>query len=133
MTQHNNRAVPDTGAATCSLAPGALGNRVDEWRSLTAQALHREIGPGRVLSTYPNNPDIARGFAELIDAEKECCPFLQFDVQEHDTVLRVQLRYPSDFAPSRLRAGIAPGLTGVGGGRHVPPRISCARCSGDDG
>jgi hypothetical protein len=98
MTQHSP-ALSGTDAAACSLAPGALGDRVDDWRSLTAQALHREIEPGRVLSTYPNNPHIARRFAELIDAEKECCRFLQFDVQQRDTLLHVELRYPPDFAP----------------------------------
>jgi hypothetical protein len=69
MTQHSP-ALSGTDAAACSLAPGALGDRVDDWRSLTAQALHREIEPGRVLSTYPNNPHIARRFAELIDRRR---------------------------------------------------------------
>jgi hypothetical protein len=98
MTQQNP-ALSGSDAAACSLAPGALGNRVDEWRSLTAQALHREVEPGRVLSTYPNTPEIAGRVAELIDAEKECCPFLQFDVQRRDTLLQVELRYPPDFGP----------------------------------
>jgi hypothetical protein len=98
MTQQNP-ALSGSDAAACSLAPGALGDRVDEWQSLTAQALHHEIGPRRVRSTYRNNPDIARRFAELIDAERECCPFLQFDVQQRDTLLQVELRYPPDFAP----------------------------------
>jgi hypothetical protein len=64
-SNHHTPVVFDSEAAGCSLPPGALGNRVDEWRSLTAQALHREIAAGRVLRTYPNGPDIARRFAEL--------------------------------------------------------------------
>jgi hypothetical protein len=93
-------AVPDSGAAACSLTPDALGNRVGDWRSLTEQALHREFGAGWVLGTYPNTPAIAHGFAELIEAEKECGPFFQFHVHERDTMLQVELRYPPHFAPS---------------------------------
>ena len=84
--------------ATCSLSPSALSERRGAWRSLMAQALHRRVEPGRVLSTYPNGPEIARSLAQLVEAEKDCCPFLEFDIRENDSTIEVELRYPTEFA-----------------------------------
>jgi hypothetical protein len=84
--------------ATCSLSPSALSDRRGAWRSLMAQALHRRVEPGHVLSTYPNEPEIARSLAQLVEAEKGCCPFLEFDLREGDSTIEVQLRYPPEFA-----------------------------------
>jgi hypothetical protein len=84
--------------ATCSLSPNALSARGDAWRSLMAQALHRRVEPGRVLSTYPNGPEIARSLAQLVEAEKDCCPFLEFEIRETDSTIEVELRYPPEFA-----------------------------------
>ena len=84
--------------ATCSLSPDGLSERRGAWRSLMAQALHRRVEPGRVLSTYPNGPEIARSLAQLVEAEKDCCPFLEFDIRESDSTIEVELRYPPEFA-----------------------------------
>ena len=84
--------------ATCSLSPNALSERRGAWRSLMAQALHRRVEPGRVLSTYPNGPEIAKSLAQLVEAEKDCCPFLEFDIRESDSTIEVELRYPPEFA-----------------------------------
>jgi hypothetical protein len=86
------------GGATCSLSPNALSPRRGAWRSLMAQALERRVEPGRVRSTYPNGPEIARSLAQLVEAEKECCPFLEFDIRESDSTIEVELRYPPAFA-----------------------------------
>jgi hypothetical protein len=84
--------------ATCSLSANARSDRGGSWRSLIAQALHRRVEPGRVLSTYPNGPEIARSLAQLVEAEKDCCPFLEFDIRESDSTIEVELRYPPEFA-----------------------------------
>jgi MerR family transcriptional regulator, copper efflux regulator len=84
--------------AGCSLSPTALSERRDAWHSLMAQALHRRVEPGRVLSTYPNAPEVARSLAQLAEAEKDCCPFLEFDIRESDSTIEVELRYPPEFA-----------------------------------
>jgi hypothetical protein len=90
--------VSDPERAACSLSPTALSDRRGAWRSLTAQALHRRVEPGRVLGTYPNRPEIARSLAQLVEAEKDCCPFLEFDIREGDSTIEVELRYPPEFA-----------------------------------
>ena len=84
--------------ATCSLSPDALSERRGAWRSLMAQALHRRVEPGHVLTTYPNGPEVARSLAQLVEAEKDCCPFLEFDIRESDSTIEVELRYPPEFA-----------------------------------
>jgi hypothetical protein len=84
--------------ATCSLSPNALSERRGAWRSLIAQALDRRVEPGRVLSTYPKGLEIARSLAQLVEAEKDCCPFLEFDIRESDSTIEVELRYPPEFA-----------------------------------
>jgi hypothetical protein len=90
--------VSDPERAACSLSPTALSDRRGAWRSLMAQALHRRVEPGRVLGTYPNRPEIARSLAQLVEAEKDCCPFLEFDIREGDSTIEVELRYPPEFA-----------------------------------
>jgi hypothetical protein len=90
--------VSDPERAACSLSPTALSDRRGAWRSLTAQGLHRRVEPGRVLGTYPNRPEIARSLAQLVEAEKDCCPFLEFDIREGDSTIEVELRYPPEFA-----------------------------------
>jgi hypothetical protein len=88
----------DPERASCSLSPNALSERGGAWRSLMAQALHRRVEPGRVLGTYPNRPEIAQSLAQLVEAEKDCCPFLEFDIRESDSTIEVELRYPPEFA-----------------------------------
>jgi hypothetical protein len=91
-------AVSEPEGATCSLSPDALAERRDAWRSLMVQALRRRVEPGRVVSTYPKAPQIARSLAQLVEAEKDCCPFLEFDIREGDSTIEVELRYPPELA-----------------------------------
>jgi hypothetical protein len=90
--------VSDPERASCSLSPNELSERGGAWRSLMAQALHRRVEPGRVLGTYPNRPEIAQSLAQLVEGEKDCCPFLEFDIRESDSTIEVELRYPPEFA-----------------------------------
>jgi hypothetical protein len=99
MSDTTTASNPEGAGATCSLSPNALSERQGAWRSLTTQALQRRVEPGCVLSTYPNRPEIVQRLAELVEAEKECCPFLEFDIREGDSVIEVELRYPPEFAP----------------------------------
>lgn len=105
MTGHHDDCVAHPDGPACTLAPRALEDRIRDWQSLAARALTRESGDGRVRATYPNRPEVAQRLAELIDAEKECCSFLVFEVQERGSVLEVELRYPADFAPLLAHEG----------------------------
>ena len=81
----------------CNLSSPDLSDRVAAWRSLGAQALRRTAEPGRVVSTYPKHPELAGALTELIEAERECCPFLEFEVREQESEIEVELRYPPEF------------------------------------
>ena len=79
----------------CDLTREAFGERVQEWRALAKAALRRTEAPGRIVTDYPSN---VRGRLEtLIEAERECCPFLEFDIRERADVIEVEVRFPPDF------------------------------------
>jgi hypothetical protein len=84
-------------APTCALLPTALTDRQSEWRVLTDQALSRKVGPGWISSTYPAK--ILGKLQALIEAEADCCPFLDFDVRQHGKTVEVELRFPLEFEP----------------------------------
>lgn len=100
---------PAPAAASCKLSADALTTRVGEWRSLAGTALRRRVEPGRVITVFPNRADVARAVTRLAAAEAECCPFLEFDVREDGSELRVELRYPREFTET-----LAGFLAGVG-------------------
>lgn len=81
----------------CSLGAGELGDRVAAWRELTARVVRRIHRPGRVTSVYPGERDLVERLTQLIDAERECCPLLQFSLREADDGLHVTLEYPDGF------------------------------------
>lgn len=85
--------------ATCSLSPDALGDRVSAWRQLARTALQRRARPGYAVTTYPNTPETLERLRQLIDAERDCCSFLGFDVHEERDSIVVELRYPPEFGP----------------------------------
>ena len=88
-----------TDGATCSLDEMALAERLAQWRELAAEAVPVEITPGRSVSDHRNSPDVRQRLSALIDAERDCCSFLDFTVQERGDHLRVELRYPPEFEP----------------------------------
>jgi MerR family transcriptional regulator, copper efflux regulator len=91
----------DTGpfnAPGCTLSPDGLTGRVNEWREVAAHALRRRVEPGRVVTSYPNRPELAQRLTRLIAAERQCCPFLDFTVRHDEAVIAVELRYPPQFA-----------------------------------
>jgi hypothetical protein len=60
--------------------------------------LEQRVEPGRVLSTYPDVPEVAPRLARLVAAERDCCPLLDVDVSTDGGVSSVDLRYPAHAA-----------------------------------
>ena len=81
----------------CSLDEMALAERLAQWRTLASAGVPVATEAGRSVSDYPNRPDIAQRLRELIAAERDCCSFLDFTVEERGEHLRVELRYPPEF------------------------------------
>src|SRR5262245_6405588 len=76
----------------CTLDASGRAQRGDEWRALGRDALidvHEEGGV--VTSSWRRDTEIERRLEELVDAERICCSFLDFDLdrQEDTLVLRV--------------------------------------------
>jgi MerR family copper efflux transcriptional regulator len=84
---------PETSFA-CTLSGPELLERIQAWQDVASQATSREVHEGRVVSTYPPDPQLLVRLRDLIAAEAECCPFMQFHVEERPTHVVVELRVP---------------------------------------
>ena len=74
----------------CSLAATDLEARLAEWRDLRADALISEHSEGHVVtSVWRRDADAEARLRALVDAERECCPFLGFELAEEGEVVRL--------------------------------------------
>jgi hypothetical protein len=79
----------------CSLDAGGKKTRFDEWRELKRVGLVGESREGRVLTTvWTAEAGIPARLEMLIEAERQCCAFLDFEVEELDDVIRVRTVFP---------------------------------------
>lgn len=88
-----------TADVTCGLAPLELGERIVAWRMLATRATNRTVEQGRIVATYPHDPELVARLTELIAAERDCCSFLRFTVHNERDVIRLELVYPPAFEP----------------------------------
>lgn len=67
-------------------------DRVSEWRSLRADALIDETThDGVTLAVFQRRPDVMRRLLALIEAERDCCSFLEFRVREQGDRVSVEV------------------------------------------
>ncbi|MGH2556595.1 MAG: hypothetical protein ACRDHO_12880 [Actinomycetota bacterium] len=81
----------------CTLSGPELIERIREWTDVASHATSREVHESRVVSTYPADRQLLARLRNLIAAEAECCPFMEFHVEEQPTHVVVELRVPSDM------------------------------------
>ncbi len=80
----------------CSLDDQELAVRRAGWRALERRALVRtEARPDGRLLVFRGGEDTARALRALIEAERECCPFLDFRLDRAGDEVRVSLTYPA--------------------------------------
>ena len=80
----------------CSLDDQELAVRRAGWRALERRALVRtEARPDGRLLVFRGGEDTGRALRALIEAERECCPFLDFSVDRSKDEVVVSLRDPS--------------------------------------
>lgn len=108
MTADTTHSHPATAAAAepvaCTLGAGDQETRVAKWRELRREGLIREGRDGLVLTTdWRRDDDIADRLHALIEAEKRCCAFLDFEVEELGDLVRVRTVFP-EGAESLLEA-----------------------------
>lgn len=79
----------------CSLDPDALRERMADWHRLSAAVRERSVDGVTLTVRYAGGPGVADDVRRLVDAERDCCPFLAFDVQaEPDGGVRMIVTAP---------------------------------------
>jgi hypothetical protein len=93
----------------CSLTDEELAARRREWRALDAQALLRtESRPDGRLLVYRGGVRTVRVLTALIEAERQCCSFLDFGVDQRDDEVRVTIGFAPDAHQAAVELGILP-------------------------
>jgi hypothetical protein len=94
----------------CSLDDEELEARRREWRSLDERALLRtQPRPDGRLIVYRGGEETARVLAALIEAERGCCPFLDFTLDREEDEVRVTV----GFAPEARAAAVELGVVAL--------------------
>ncbi len=71
----------DTLPVACSLSPEALtARREGLLRDLVTRAESREAHPSGWRLRFPSEPGILTTIARAVDAERQCCRFLRFEI-----------------------------------------------------
>ncbi|MDP8931127.1 MAG: hypothetical protein M3O70_21780 [Actinomycetota bacterium] len=72
----------------CSLERLELDERLRTWRSLASRALaHAEPTEAGARFVFRADADVRRELGELIALERECCPWIDFAVQEDESII----------------------------------------------
>ncbi|MFC8005506.1 MerR family transcriptional regulator [Streptomyces olivaceus] len=97
---------PASAPVACSLDGSGMGERVEQWRQLTADAECEPVEGGARLTLAAER---MTAVAELVAAEAACCPFFDFRLHLAPPVLCLEVRAPAEGAD--LLAELFPGLT----------------------
>lgn len=81
----------------CALTGPELLQRVNDWRQVAAQAKSRMLQGNTVISVYPQDPVLVAELERLIEAERNCCSFMKFEITESPTEILVELRVPEEM------------------------------------
>lgn len=93
----------------CSLNDRELAARRAQWRALDDKGLVRtEVRPNGRLLVYRGGERTARVLRGLIEAERECCAFLRFDVRRRGKETEVMVTFPPEARPAAVSLGIVP-------------------------
>jgi len=88
---HDTRAEP----IACTLEPSDQNARVEEWRELRRDALIRETRDATVSTTlWKPRAGVVERLEQLVEAERACCSFLEFELEEEDSVIRLETTFP---------------------------------------
>lgn len=91
----------------CSLTDEELAARRREWKAFDQGALVRtEARPdGRVL-VYRGGERTAQVLRSLIEAERRCCPFLDFSVDPRDDEVLVRIGFVPEARQTAVELGV---------------------------
>jgi hypothetical protein len=91
-----------TAAPTCSLNREALASRLEDWAALRSRALMSQSREGgAVTSTWSRADGVRAELARLVDAERICCPLLNFEITEEHAIIVLRTTFPEGM-PAEL-------------------------------
>jgi hypothetical protein len=82
----------------CTLSGPALVQRIQDWRKVASHATARSLRDTTIVSVYPRDNEVINELRRLIDAEAECCSFMEFRLSEVDDEVVVDLRVPEEMS-----------------------------------
>ena len=98
---------------SCTLRGAELFERLEEWKQVTSRAESRVLEDNTLVAVYPREPELLEELRRLIAAEKDCCSFLAFHIDERDTRAVVRMEVPEGMQDVlALMMGLATQSTG---------------------
>jgi hypothetical protein len=81
----------------CSLNAAEMEQRAHRWRRLSERALLDSAGSaGTARLRYRPEPKVERELRELVQLERECCPFLSLTISSEDGELLLEISGPPE-------------------------------------
>ncbi len=87
---------PDPAPIACSLDAVSYRDRAADWRAVLDGAEVTTTPGGRRVRVPAER---AARLAELVEAERECCPFLEFTLAEDGDAATLEVRVPAEAEP----------------------------------
>jgi MerR family transcriptional regulator, copper efflux regulator len=82
----------------CTLEPGAMPNRLADWRAILDQALARTIAADGALRVELDDDLDLDELARLVAAEQHCCAFFSFAITVDARGIGLEVRAPAGAA-----------------------------------
>ncbi len=98
-TKCARESVPETSESVepiaCTLGAGEQNTRLAAWRDLRRQGLLGEKREGLVLTTVWAGAGVPERLRGLVEAEKQCCAFLDFELEEVGDAVLLRTVFPA--------------------------------------
>jgi DNA-binding transcriptional MerR regulator len=85
-------------SVACSLEPGLVGGRIDDWRAVVNQAADRDPLPDGIRLRFSRDIDVA-ALSRLAADEQICCGFFTFSIGIHADSVTLDVRGPAHAQP----------------------------------
>ncbi len=94
-------AMSDSPRIACLLDGIAYRDRIEAWLALARRALSSSAkrSSRSVELRYRADPDVLRALEDLVELERECCPFLSLHITHAEGEVILTVTGPEDAAP----------------------------------
>jgi hypothetical protein len=84
--------VPERIPIACSLDGNAARRRRADWASILAARLSVELDPELLTVRFPTSADLSTKLGALVAAERECCGFVEWALEDRGGELHLTVR-----------------------------------------